>query len=361
MAQIPASSISQSDIPQPDFSQSDIVSSTVPQLGNCQVKSEHPDLAPRADTRSITNLCIALMAVSFAPIFIRFSETDLGPNATVLNRMLVFFIVFGLGRSLRHLWGRRQAQTGGNKEDTVNQTEVTPISVNQWILLVAVGIVSATSLGLWAISLVYTSVAKSMLLSNLTPVFASAGSWLFLGKRFDTKFVVGVAIAVTGALLLGIEDLQGGEVDSLIGDAYALFSAVFLGTYFLLVEQLRTRFDSTTILLSRCAVGSMVLIPFVGGIEGQLFPSTWVSLLAVLGLGIISEGLGQNLLANGMAQFSASFIALFLLLEPIVSALLGWLIFAESLSSVTGIGFAVILGGIYLAKSSQSAVQSGSN
>lgn len=356
MAQIPASSISQSDISHSDISHSD-----PPQLGNCQVESGQPDLVPKTNTRSIVNLCIALMAVSFAPIFIRFSETDLGPNATVLNRMLVFFIVFGLGRSLRHLWGQwRQIQTEGNKDDTEEKTEAVPITVSQWILLVAVGIVSATSLGLWAISLVYTSVAKSMLLSNLTPVFASAGSWLFLGKRFDTKFVVGVAIAVTGALLLGIEDLQGGEVDSLIGDAYALFSAIFLGTYFLLVEQLRTRFDSTTILLSRCAVGSMVLIPFVGVVEGQLFPSTWISLLAVLGLGIISEGLGQNLLANGMAQFSASFIALFLLLEPIVSALLGWLIFAESLSSITGIGFAVILGGIYLAKSSQSAIQSAS-
>ncbi|NET52408.1 MAG: EamA/RhaT family transporter, partial [Merismopedia sp. SIO2A8] len=42
----------------------------------------------------MVNLCIALMAVSFAPIFIRFSETDLGPNATVLGRMLMFVVVF---------------------------------------------------------------------------------------------------------------------------------------------------------------------------------------------------------------------------------------------------------------------------
>ena len=77
----------------------------------------------------------------------------------------------------------------------------------------------------------------------------------------------------------------------------------------------------------------------------------------MLGLGLISEGLGQRLIADCMEQFSSSFIALFLLLEPIISALLAWLIFAEGLSSTTWVGFAVILTGIYLAQSSSAAIQ----
>ncbi|MGB0561429.1 MAG: DMT family transporter [Spirulinaceae cyanobacterium] len=315
--------------------------------------STPPDTANKTDLRAIANLCIALMAVSFAPIFIRFSETDLGPNATVLNRMLVFLLVFGLGRGLRELWARWR--TPGAAASATPK----PITRTQWILLGSVGLVSATTLGLWAISLEYTTVAKSMLLNNLTPVFASAGSWLFLGKRFDRRFIAGIAIAVAGAILLGIEDLEIGESTSLIGDGYALLSAVFLGAYFLLVEQLRARFDAVTILLCRCAIGGIVLLPFVWLTEGQLFPSSLVALLAVLGLGIVSEGLGQNLLADCMCKFSSSFIALFLLLEPIVSALLGWLIFAENLSPITGVGFVIILGGIYIAQSSDSAAQSG--
>ncbi len=316
-----------------------------------------PVAQPKLRLEAFTNLCIALLAVSFAPIFIRFGEMDMGPNATVLNRMLVFFVVFGIGQGIRQLWDKWR--TAEQPFEVMPSLE--PISNLQWLLLVAVGLVSATTLGLWAISLVHTSVAKSMLLNNLTPVFASAGSWLFLRKRFDRRFVVGLAIAVAGAILLGLEDLHGGDTTSLVGDAYALLSAVFLGAYFLLVEQLRRRFEATTILLWRCAIGSMLLVPFVWITEGQLFPSTSIGLLAVLGLGIVSEGLGQNLLADCMCKFSASFIALFLLLEPIVSALLGWVFFEESLSPITGIGFAVILGGIYLAQSSKSATQVGSH
>jgi drug/metabolite transporter (DMT)-like permease len=57
-----------------------------------------------------------------------------------------------------------------------------------------------------------------------------------------------------------------------------------------------------------------------------------------------------------MDRLSSGFVSVFLLLEPIISALLAWLIFVEHLSPLTWIGFAVVLGGIYLAKSSEAAL-----
>jgi len=212
------------------------------------------------------------------------------------------------------------------------------------------------SLGLWAISLKYTTVAKSMLLNNLTPIFTSLGGWLFLHKRFDNKFIIGMIIALLGALTLGLEDLHSAD-DNLIGDIYALLSAVFVGAYLLVVEQLRSRFSATTILLSRCVLGSLLLMPIALITEHQLFPTTLTTWLAVIGLGLISEGLGQRLLADCLDQFSSAFISVFLLLEPIISAILALVIFAESLSPTTGVGFAVILTGIYLAQTSNSAVR----
>jgi len=40
-----------------------------------------------------------------------------------------------------------------------------------------------------------------------------------------------------------------------------------------------------------------------------------------------------------------------------MSAILGWMIFSESLSVLNGVAFAIVLLGIYLAKSSSSAVK----
>lgn len=294
---------------------------------------------------AIFTLCIALLAVSFAPIFIRFSETELGANATVFNRLLIFFLVFGFGRFI-----------SSRITPATEDEEQTPLTIQQWVLLGSVGLISIISLVLWAISLEYTTVAKCMLLNNLTPIFTSLGAWLLFGQRFDKKFLVGMAIALAGAITLGLEDVNGAE-GSLFGDLLALLSAVFLGSYFLVVEQLRNRFSATTILLWRCAIGSLLLIPVVLLNTEQMFPTTNIAILGVIGLGIISEGFGQRLLADTMDKLSSSFVSLFLLLEPIVSAILAWVIFTERLSSITWVGFAIVLTGIYLAQSSSAALQ----
>ena len=220
------------------------------------------------------------------------------------------------------------------------------------------GLFSAIILVLWAISLQYTTVAKSTLLHNLTPVFTMLGSWLFMGKRFDNKFLVGMAIALSGAIAIGLEDLQGTE-GNLFGDIYAFLSAVFLGIYLLMVEQLRLRFSATTILLWRCTIGGALLFPLVLATEGQLFPTTWIAWIGTISLGLVSEGLGQRLLADSMQKFSASFISLILLLEPVASAMLAWVIFAEQLSPMTCLGFVVILTGIYVSQSSTAATNVG--
>ncbi len=298
---------------------------------------------PRADLISTLKLCCAVLAISSAPIFIRFSETGLGPNGTVFNRLLIFVLVFGSIQSARI----------GLSAGQPKASEPEPITTQFWWLLLGVGVTSVFSLGLWATSLEYISVAKSMLLNNLTPIFTTLGSWLLFRKQFDARFLVGMVIALVGAIALGAEDLHGVD-NNLLGDGFALLSAVFLAAYLMMVEKLRSRFSATTILLSRAIVGSMVLLPVTWFSEGQIFPTTAPVWSAVIALALICEGFGQRLLADSMSHFSCSFIALFLLLEPILSTILAWIIFAEQLSPLTWIGFAVVLTGIYLATSSPS-------
>ncbi|MGK7930438.1 MAG: DMT family transporter [Microcystaceae cyanobacterium] len=308
--------------------------------------------------KAFLKLVLALFSISFAPIFIRFSEVELGAYGTVFNRLWIFVIAFGLTKFLRHSLTVSAANTKEEKGE--NERELSSLFEKNNLLLVGVGVASITSLALWAVALQYTSVANCMLLNNLTPIFTSLGAFLCFGKRFDLKFIVGMLIALLGAVLLCFGDL-GGSSGHLRGDLYSLLSAVFLGIYFLIVEQLRSKFSATTILLWRGSIGGLLLIPVIILAKDSFFPHLWTTWLAVIGLGLISEGLGQRLLADSMKQFSASFIAIFLLLEPLISAILAWIIFAEALSSGTWGGFALILGGIYLAQTSQASTQGENN
>ncbi len=306
------------------------------------------DAASSFDLGAAISLAVALISVSFAAIFMRYSEVEISANSTVLCRFLVFTITFGTIRVIGELRQRWTAQDGDERDISP------PISAHQWVLLGSVGAIATASLVLWAMSLTRTSVANSVLLNNLTPLFTTLGGWLFLGQRFERRFIVGLGIALIGAFALGASDLHLGGT-TLIGDAYALLSAVFLAAYFLLAERLRDRFSATIILLCRCSIGILILVPLVIATEGVHFlPTTSHGWLAVIALGIICEGLGQRLLAKSFEKFSSSFISLFLLLEPPLSALFAWFIFSEQMGISNLISFILVSIGLYIAKFSHS-------
>lgn len=220
-------------------------------------------------------LFIAVLLVSLDPVLTRLSENDLGANATVFNRELIAAVIFLFWQGIQWIW-KSQFQD-------VSSSESKPITFGTILIFLAVVICGEACLVTWALSLTQTSVANSNLLHNLPSVFAVLGGWLFLGQKFDKTFIIGMIIAVGGAISIGIQDLQV-STNHLIGDGWALFSAVVYAGYFLTIEKLRSQFSSLTISLWYCILSSLILLPFVLVFEDQLFPSSifgWVNILSL--------------------------------------------------------------------------------
>ena len=294
---------------------------------------------------AIVSLSAALLAVSMAAIFIRLSEREISPNATVFNRLWIATAVFGLWNGAGEV---RRRMSGNDVEVRSSYT------LHDFILLTAVGVVSSASLGFWAWSLTQTNVANSTVLRNLTPLFTTLGGWLLLGRRFDSRFLVGLAVALGGAIAIGTDDLQTAG-DNFLGDIAALLSAMFYAGNLLIAEHLRAKFPATTILMWRCFIGSILILPLVLLEGDRVFPNSWQGWLAVIALAVICQAFGQGLLIHSLGRLSSGFVALFLLLEPVITAILAWLLFSENLSLFNWLAFSIVLAGIYLAKSSGSA------
>ncbi len=307
-----------------------------------QLESPEKPLSKTYSWDAIIALSVGVLALSIAPIFIRFSAQELGANAIIFNRMWIVAIALSLWKIINALLNPKSPELSMQHNYTLGD----------FALFLVSAIFNAACLVCWAWSLTQTSVANANILHNLTPIFATLGGWLFLGHSFDRRFVIGMLVAVGGAISIGIEDLQI-ATDTFLADGIALLSAVFYAASFLLAERLRVKFSATTILVWCSFLSSLLLLPVVLIVEDRVFPISLSGWLAVSVLGIVCTGMGIGAVFYSLKRVSSGFASLFLLLEPAIAAMLAWVIFAESLNLVNGLAFIAILLGIYLSESGQ--------
>ncbi|HVL41332.1 MAG TPA: EamA family transporter, partial [Brevundimonas sp.] len=81
----------------------------------------------------------------------------------------------------------------------------------------------------------------------------------------------------------------------------------------------------------------------------QVLPGSWGGWAACAGLGLMHV-IGQGGVAWSLGRLPAALTAVTVLIQPVVAALLGWLIFAETLTPVQAVGGAVVLAAIVLAQ-----------
>lgn len=294
-------------------------------------------------------LLAAVCILSFSAVFTRLSEEELTASATIFNRFWIASLTLGFWSGLQQF---RQPHT-----DSVQSSY--PLQIRDLIWFLCLGVLIYGRAGSWAWSLTQTSVANSNLLHNMTPLFATLGGWMFLGHRFNRQFLLGMGLALSGMLIIGIGDFQVGT-SGLIGDGAALLSAVFYAANFLVIEKLRVKFSTTTIMLSSCIVTGLLTIPIVVMGGNQLLPTSATVWFAVIALGVLSQGLGQGLLAYCLKQFTSGFVSVFMLIEPLITAILAWRVFGEQLNLLNWMAFFIVLTGLYLATISKGAAKSSS-
>lgn len=296
---------------------------------------------------AIASLAIGLLAYSSAPIFIRLSEGEISSNATVFDRLAIATVVLGLWKGLNALLYRL--------DDQKPEAGEFDISRDFW-LLPAMAIFYVGLQVLWSWSLTQTTVAFSTALLSLKPLFTCLFAWIVWNQRFDKNFLIGIVIAICGAGVIGLSDLQVGT-NKIEGDIAALLAGIFEAGYLLVVEKLRTKLSATTIMLWCCFFGTLFSLPICLFAKDRLFPYSASGLMFIISLALVSQVLGQVLIAYSLKIFPSASIAIVLLLESIMAGLAAWLIFGERLSLFDWIALLMILLGLYLALSSQSAIE----
>lgn len=210
------------------------------------------------------------------------------------------------------------------------------------------GLFLACHFATWITSLSYTTVASSVVLVNTIPIWVVLINFLRGAERPSRNMWFCVAFSFFGASIIGYNDLSfSGE--ALWGDFLAVAGAVFAAGYILFGKEVRGKLTlmpyvalcySTAAVLLWCVVLALGL-PVVG-----FSSTTWG---AFWGMGLFSQVVGHSSYNWALRYFSAGFVAIMLLGEPIGGALLAYFLFNEVPAPPKFVGFALLLSSIIFA------------
>jgi drug/metabolite transporter (DMT)-like permease len=128
---------------------------------------------------------------------------------------------------------------------------------------------------------------------------------------------------------------------------------MFYAAYQMSVTVLRRTTSTARIMAWSGVITAAVLLP-LALVSGERFlPQTGIGWLKLFGLALTAQVAGQSLIAFAMAQLRVTFTSVGLLFQPVVAALLAWLLLGEPMTALQIGGGVAVLAGIGAARRAQ--------
>ncbi len=216
----------------------------------------------------------------------------------------------------------------------------------------AAGVCLATHFPLWITSLSYTSIAASTTLVTTNPIRVALLSWWWFKERLSRRTVIGIVVAMTGGLMIGLADIGGATTGShpLLGNFLALMGAWTISFYMLLGRQAQSKgFGIGGYIVVVYSVAAIVLspIPLFSGIG--YFGYSGLVYFYLLLMALVPQLIGHTSFNWAVRWVSPTLVTLATLFEPVGASFLGYLLFGEVPSLIVLLGAVILLVGVAFA------------
>jgi drug/metabolite transporter (DMT)-like permease len=250
-------------------------------------------------------------------VFVRNISVD--ESVIACSRFGVGFLFMGLSLILRRQWRPLKAHIS-------------------WPLLMS-GIFLALCILFYSNAIAATTLANAAFLLYLAPLIASILAHFLLREQLKVFNASLILLAFVGSSFLLSFDYRSGVTGS-DGQLLALASALCYALFIIANRMISSAVSTDSRAFYQLLFGALVLLPFASKIELPFRPHDLYWLLAV---GFFQGYLAISLMIISLRYLRAHEYGTISYIEPIVAALVGFLIYSESLSLLQVLGCSLIL------------------
>ena len=207
------------------------------------------------------------------------------------------------------------------------------------------GILFATDIALWNLSIQQSTATQGTLLTNLAPIWVGIIAFLFFKNKPRHSFWMGTVVAMIGIVIfIGVEVFLTLSFDRAF--TMGILSGIFYAFYILLSKHVLTKMEVVSF-ITLSSVSSALFLLVVNLIADQTLwgfsVNAWISLLIQ---GLVSQLLAWLLISYATKYMRATRLSLSLLSQVVFASILAWFILDEAVTMEKLIGGIFILAGI---------------
>ncbi len=217
---------------------------------------------------------------------------------------------------------------------------------------VLLGLCSFAGIAFYVTGLVFTQASKAGFITGLYLVFTPILAYLLFRSRPTRDHLTGLAIAILGFALLSYP--RGGESVNL-GDILVLLAAfawaghIAATSAFARQSDVRTLAAVQVMTVALLAISvNLILRQF--GLETKPNPIDWQFAVQIGYMAIMVTVIAALVQTWAQGRVSSTHAAVYYALEPVTAAVFAYIIFAEKLDLIRGLGAALIVAGVMVSR-----------
>ncbi len=282
-------------------------------------------------------ITIGVLAVSLASILIKLAQAEAIPSTLIAASRLTIASLVLTPITLRK-YG----------------SELQKLERNHLMLAGLSGLFLAIHFATWVKSFEYTSVLVGVVLVNTNPLWAAILEFIFLRTKLGRWVLIGLVLGILGSIIVALPSSGSLQFAANTGSLLALIGAVTVAVYFVIGRNLRATLSLLPYiwLVYSCAAIFLIILVIVTGVPVVGYSIKGYLLLVATAL--IPQLIGHSSLNFTLRYFPASYVGIAAQLEPVLSAIVAFLLFTEIPTGIQIIGSAIILSGVVLASVGQT-------